>query len=139
MSKNKLKKISKILKTTGLVAVALSLGLQFADLNGYLKSENRIEVLNWILKSKTGLSLATPAGKAFVRQFPPPPGEHLDNLTYLTKSVLLQEHGSIYNASVNYMRRDLSRTNFIATLDDVRQWASESPYPWYAWWLASSN
>lgn len=136
MSKKKLKRISNLLKITGLFAVALSLSLQFADLKGYLKNKNRMEVLNWVLNSKSGLSLATSAGKEFIKQFPPPSGEQIDNLTYLTKNVLQQEHGGIYNASINYMRRDLTRTNFVATLDDVRIWASESPYSWFAWWFA---
>ena len=39
------------------------------------------------------------------------------------------------DASFNYMRRDQSRTEYVATLEDVREWAAESFYPWLSWVL----
>lgn len=135
MSNKNLKRLSNFLKFTGMVAVALSLLLGFADLRGHLNNKDRMAILNWVLHSTSGLSINTPAAKEFIKQFPPPPNERIENLTYLTKNVIQQEHGGIYNASINYMRKDLSRTNFVATLDDIHKWASETPYPWIAWLL----
>jgi hypothetical protein len=135
MSKKNLKRISNFLKLTGMLAVALSLVLGLADLKGYLRNKNRMTILNWVLHSTSGISVGTPAAKEFIKQFPPPPGEQIDNLTQLTKNIIRQEHGGIYNASINYMRKDQTRTSFVATLDDVRKWASKTPYPWIAWWL----
>ncbi|HAB54655.1 MAG TPA: hypothetical protein DCE80_21160 [Ignavibacteriales bacterium] len=33
------------------------------------------------------------------------------------------------------MRKDETRTKFVATLDDVRKWASETPYQWISLWV----
>ena len=130
-----MKTLSSVLKITGIVAIALGIILQFADLKGYLNDKNRMEILNWILHSNTGLSLEHPAAKKFIKKFPPASEEKIANLTHLTKNVIRQENGGIYNASINYMRTDHTRTNFVATLDDVRKWASETPYQWIAWWV----
>ena len=130
-----MKTLSAILKITGIIAVALGIILQFADLKGYLNDKNRTEILNWILHSNAGLSLEHPAAKEFIKKYPPAPEENIANLTHLTKNVIRQENGGIYNASINYMRTDQTRTKFVATLDDVRTWASETPYQWIAWWV----
>ena len=73
--------------------------------------------------------------KEFMKKFPPPSGETEKNLTHLTKSVMQYEIGGILNASVNYMRKDTSRTSHIATLEEIRKWANETPYPWISWWI----
>jgi len=67
-----LKTLSSVLKITGIVAIALGIILQFADLKGYLNDKNRMEILNWILYSNTGLSLEYWAAKEFMIKFPPP-------------------------------------------------------------------
>lgn len=135
MSNKKLEKLSTFLKFTGITAIAIGLILEFADLKGYLNNKNRMEILNWVLHSNSGMSLNTPSAKEFIKKFPPPQGENIDNLTHLTKNIIQQENGGIYNASINYMRKDHTRTKFIATLDDIQKWTSETPYPWFAWWI----
>lgn len=76
----------------------------------------------------------TAPAQAFVARFPPD-GEITD-ITHVTKLVIRPEGGGVHQASVNYMRRDSSRTTYVATLAEVREWASETPYPWFAWSLA---
>lgn len=79
------------------------------------------------------MSLDQPAAKEFMKKFPPPPGEKKENLTHLTKSVMKYEIGGTLNASVNYMRKDMSRTSHVATLEEIRYWTDETPYPWISW------
>jgi len=124
-----------ILKITGIIIIILGLILRFLDLKGYLKNKERIAILNWALDSESGMSIELPAAKEFMKKFSPPQGEDINNLTHLTKSVMNYEIGGILNASVNYMRKDNSRTSHVATLVEIRAWANKSPYPWIAWWL----
>lgn len=130
-----MEQISQLLKVTGMIAIALGLILGYADLKGNLKNKKRTEILEWVLTSSTGLALENPAAKEFMNRFPPPKHEDMKNLTHLTKQVVRLEKGGVYNASVNYMRKDFSRTNYVATLDEIRDWASESPYPLISWWI----
>jgi len=135
MNKEKIKKISTFLKITGIIAIAIGLILEFTDLKGCLIDKQRIEILNWALNSDSGMSIELPAAKKFMKNFPPPENEKKENLTHLTKSVMQYEIGGILNASVNYMRKDTSRTSHIATLEEIRKWANETPYPWISWWI----
>lgn len=124
-----------MLKLTGIITIGIGLILGFTDLKGYLKNKHRIEIINWVLNSNTGMSLEQPAAKEFMKKFPPPSGEKEKNLTHLTKSVMKYEIGGISSASVNYMRKDTYRTSHVATLEEIRNWANETPYPWISWWI----
>ena len=81
------------------------------------------------------MPLEDPAAIEFLEMFPPPKGEHLKNLTHLTKDRMGYKSGGIINVSVNYMRKDNSRTAHVANLADIREWSSKTLYPWIAWWL----
>lgn len=135
MNNKKLRKISTFLKITGIAAIAIGLILEFTDLKGYLKDKKRTEILNWVLYSNSGMPIEQPEAKVFMKKFPPPSGEKEENLTHLTKSVMKYEVGGILNASVNYMRKDTSRTSHVATLEEIRSWTNETPYPWISWWI----
>ena len=123
------------MEITGIISIAVGLLLGYADLKGQLRNKNRVEILNWVLHSNSGMSLEEPAAKEFMRYFPPPVDEESDNLTHLTKNVMRFENGGILNASINYMRRDHTRTSHVATLEEIRTWTSKTPYPWIAWWV----
>ncbi len=114
--------------------MAIGLILAFLDLKGYFKSKNRMEILYWVSNSNSGMPINLPAAKEFIKRFPPQ-DEKFNNLTHLTKNVIRYELDGIVDASVNYMRRDLSRTKNVATLDEIRRWTLETPYPWIAWGL----
>lgn len=130
-----MKKILNILEIIGIIVLALGLILGFANLKGWFNNKNRIEFLNWALTSDSGISIELPAAKEFIKAFPPPEGEQLNNLTHLTKDKLNFESGGTINISINYMRKDFSRTTHVATLSDIRTWTSETSYPWISWWL----
>lgn len=115
--------------------MAIGLILHFANLKGWLLDENRIGFLNWILNSQVGLPIDNPAGVEFMKSFPPPPGTKGNDLTHVTKQVVRSQSGPVLMASINYMHRDGSRTEYIATLSDVRKWSEKTPYPWIAWFL----
>ena len=113
--------------------MAVGLALGFADLRGWFRSAVREQVLNWALKSTVGLPLSEPGAVAFMKSFPPPSGEEPSNLTHLTKQVIRSQGGPVMMGSINYMRRDTTRTAYVATIDALRVWANETPYPWVSW------
>lgn len=123
------------LKVTGLTALGLSTILGFADLKGWLTHSDREALLEWFLEANAGLPIQEPAARAFQKSFPPPPEASIDEITHLTKQVIRSENGPVMDGSVNYMHRDTSRTRYVATLAQVREWAAESRYPWIAWAL----
>lgn len=135
LDEDKMKKVLNLLKIFGMIVVAIGLMLGFADLKGFLKDKKKIEILNWVLHSNSGMSLELPAAKEFMKKFPPPQDEDVENLTHLAKSVMKYEIGGILNASVNYMRKDLTRTGHVATLPEIHNWAAETPYSWISWWV----
>ncbi len=132
-----MEKISNILKITGLIAIAIGITIHFIDLKGYLRDKERIEILNWTLNSDIGLPIESLAAREFMEKFPPPQSENKDIFSHLTKSVLKTASGKVFNASVNYMRKDGTRTNDVVTLEEIRMWAYETPYSWISWWLDS--
>ncbi|MBU1184228.1 MAG: hypothetical protein KJ663_03530 [Proteobacteria bacterium] len=124
-----------VLKLIGFAIVAFGITVQFADLKGYLKNRESQKILDWVLYSKSGMPLESPAAREFIKKFPPPNTESVEDLTHLTKSVMQYETGGLISANVNYMRKDLSRTGHVATLEEIRRWTSETPYPWISWWI----
>ena len=126
-----------LLKVIGFIIMGVGIAVQFADLEGYLKNRERQEILDWVLSSKSGMPLEAPAAKEFMKRFPPPNNESSKYLTHLTKSIMQYQTGGIIAANVNYMRKDLSRTSHVATLEEIRRWASETPYPWISWWITT--
>ncbi len=129
------KTLAKWLKFAGMVFLAAGLLFEFADLMGWLKHRDRQAFLNWILHEEAGLAVDDPAARAFMRRFPPPDLSDVDRITRVTKLKTTVENGPVLNSAVNYMRRDQSRTPYVASLPDVRAWADESPYPWLSWIL----
>ena len=68
--------------------------------------------------------------------YPPPADNNSSEITHVTKNIIKFDKGPVQSASINYMHRDGSRTSFVATLDDVRQWAAQTSYPFLAWVLS---
>jgi hypothetical protein len=125
--------VKTFLKLLGLLITAVGLALGFAERKGWFKDPARAELLKWVLEAPQGLPLESPAAVAFRTKFPPPADSNADDLTHLTKQVIRSEHGPVMMASVNYMHRDGSRTAYVATLDDIRSWATETRYRWLPW------
>jgi len=130
------RRLSWFLKITGLLALAAAVILQFSDLKGWLHYPDRQAFLKWALESQGGLPISDPAAHAFVDRFPPPGSVRVTDITFVTKSVLKIENGPVMEASFNYLLRDQSKTSYVATLPEVREWANESSYPWLSWILA---
>ena len=127
----------KIVKVSGFVILLIALVIQFAHLKGYLRHEERIDFLGWARKSNKRLPINTPSAKAFMEQFPPPSNSSPSKITYITKLVVRVQNGLVDQAQINYMYQDNSRTDYVATLGDIENWAAESRYPWIAFILST--
>jgi len=127
--------VKKFFKITGLVFLALGVLLGFADLKGCLNYPERGRFLHWALNSTVGLPVTESSAQAFIKRFPPPTDARPEEITHITKHVMRVENGPVSQASFNFMHGDTSRTSYVATLDEVRNWAGESRYPWLAWIL----
>lgn len=122
-----------LLKILGLLITAIGLALSFAEKKGWFKDPARAELLKWVLEAPDGLPLGNPAAQAFRAKFPPPADSDVDDLTHLTKQAIKSEHGPVMLASVNYMHGNGARTAYVATIDDVRAWATEARFRWLPW------
>ena len=132
-----MKKLETVLKVVGWVVLVAGVVLGYADLQGSLRYTDREAFVQWATELNSGLPMDTPAAQAFSKRFPPPDGEAIEGLTHVTKWKTQLDGGPILDASFNYMRRDQSRTRYVATLSDVREWATESRYPWLSWLLTT--
>jgi len=130
-----LKKLKQAFKVIGILVLAVGLILQFANLKGWLHHKERIDFLKWIKESQKGMPVNELPAKSFMNRFPPPSNSQPSEITHITKNVIHLENGLIYQAQINYMHRDHSRTNYVATLDDVQKWADESEYPWMVFYI----
>ena len=79
------------------------------------------------------MSIHHPGAKAFMRRFPPSRVGDRASVTHVTKWKTRIEGGPMLDAAFNYMRPDQSRTEYVATLPEVRAWAAESSYSWLSW------
>jgi len=106
----------------------------YGNLRGWFRHTDRAGVVRWMLESETGLPLAEPGAVAFTERFPPPAETDErthGRLTHLTKTMMKSTGGGRpVGGFVTYMHADTTRTGSAATLDDVRRWAEETPYPW---------
>ncbi|MFZ2446191.1 MAG: hypothetical protein WAW37_07535 [Syntrophobacteraceae bacterium] len=128
-------KSKSLVRITGLVILAAGIILNFANLAGWLIDADRQKVLHWALKSTKGIPLEEHEAQVFYKRFPPPYGKE-GNLTHITKQVVRSELGGLpMTVCINYMKADGSRTPCVATKEEVRKWADETPYPWIAWFL----
>lgn len=132
-----MKKLETLLTVVGLIVLAAGVVLGYADLRGSLRYPEREAFVRWATEEDVGLPIESSAAQAFIKHFPPPGGEEIESLTHVTKWKTQLEGGPVLDASFNYMRRDQSRTQYVATLSDVRGWASESRYPWLSWLLTA--
>jgi hypothetical protein len=124
------------LKVTGLAALLAGVVVGYLDFSGRFLDPDKQAFLEWILTTPAGLALSEPAAQKFMRDFPPPADSRPAQITHVTKNVLRFEKGPVQSASLNYMHADGSRTGFVATLEDVRAWAEQTPYPWIVWILS---
>jgi len=103
---------------------------------GWFQHADRAAFLRWALEAEGGLAITDPIAAAFVRRFPPPPGTDTGQhgeLTHITKTVMRSAGGGApVGGFISYMHRDTTRTGNAATFEDVRRWASETWYGWFA-------
>ena len=105
----------------------------FANIKGWFKNSDRLAINDWAKNTNTGLPTSHPSARAFMNDFPPPSDTKIEEITLLTKTVIqLASGGQPMNVSINYLRRDHSRTSNVATLADLEKWASNTVYPWIA-------
>ena len=117
-------------------AVALiGLAFQLANLEGCFRNDSRQRFLAWALESKVGLPMDDPAAAEFASRFPPPAHNGGQRATHITKTTLATSDGAIMSAQFNYMYSDQSRSPHVASLEDMRTWAAETPYQWWAWYV----
>ena len=118
-----IEKIEMFLKITGLIILLSGVIIGLANLKGWLKDKEKVAVLEWVMKSKHGLSIENLGAKKFMKRFPPPENSRPTEITHLVKSATIHQLGGMQNASINYMHSDGSRTAHVATLNDVKTWA----------------
>ena len=131
-----LKRVKSALSIFGLTVMGLGILLAYFNISGIFQSSPRKDFLNWVIKSERGLKIDAPAAKAFMKDFPPPDPKRCSEITHITKWTQVLENGLPFQAQINYMYSDNSRTPYVATLDDVRAWASSTTYPQIAWLLS---
>ena len=130
------RRLAWILKITGLCVLGVGVFLQLADLLGWLRHEDRQIFLRWALQSRGGLPISDPGAQAFVARFPPPEGTWVSEITQVAKESYKLPNGPALEVLFSYMRIGGSKTSYVATLPEVREWASESWYPWLSWVLS---
>lgn len=119
------------------VVALLGLVFQFANLQGCYRHEARQAFLGWVAESKVGLPMETPAAVAFASRFPSPRTPIRQRPTHVTKTVLATADGAIMSAQFNYMYANESRSEHVASIDEVRAWAAETGYEWWAFWATA--
>ena len=130
-------KIKQFLKISGLIILAAGVMIGFANIMGWFKNSDRLAIIDWAKNTNIGLPISHPSARAFMKDFPPPSDSRPEEITHLTKTVILSASGGQpINVSINYMHRDDSRTSNVATLADLERWASNTVYPWIAWTLS---
>ena len=128
-------KLRVFLKLTGLVILGIGVILGYANLQEWFRRPDRQAFVQWVLESQTGMPAQEAAARAFMRRFPPPEHSRPEEITHITKHVVRPQNGGVLQASVNYMHKDHSRTTYVATLPEIREWAAETSYGWLAWAL----
>ncbi|OFW14128.1 MAG: hypothetical protein A3F70_01360 [Acidobacteria bacterium RIFCSPLOWO2_12_FULL_67_14] len=123
-----------VARATGLSVLALAVAVGFADLKGWLGYSDRRAFVEWAIQSDAPLPAGSAAGRAFMTRFPPSLADRR-LVTHVTTWKTSFADGPVLDASFNYMRRDESRTDYVATLPQVREWAAESRYGWLPWAL----
>ena len=131
-----MKRLSFILKTTGIILVGIGALLGFLDLNGAFVDQDKEYVVTWATTFQSGLSIDHPGARKFLKSFPPPSHEQGKEITYLTKQVIGSALGGAMVISINYMYSDLTRSAYVANLPEVKEWARATSYPWVAWLLS---
>ena len=127
------KEWKKPIQISGLIIMAIGIFIGFGNLRGWFKKTDRVEFLRWVIEEPAGMPIDAPAAREFMSKFPPPKDARVNEITHVTKQTIKSAGGPPMSASINYMHRDGTRTIYVATLEQVREWASESSYPWVAW------
>jgi len=126
----------KHLTVVGLIVTWIGILGVFLNLLGYLRYPERVE-FSRLVDEEGGIPLYLPAAQTFMRTFPAPVTDKQDKPTYIVKNIMKFEGGGQpVLGTLRYMYPDGTRSSTVATFDDIRRWASESRYPWLAWWIA---
>ena len=119
----------------GIVATAVGVSLGLCNLLGIFEHSDRRAMLQWTLSDAiAGLKLDDPRAIAFMSRFPPPRTDK--KLLGVSKNTQRVTGGPIFAATIGYVAEDGERL-FVATLEDVRGWSAETPYPWLSWLLTT--
>lgn len=113
--------------------MAVGIFIGFGDLRGWFKKRDRVEFFRWVMEASAGMPIEAASAQEFMKKFPPPEDARINEITHVTKQTINSVGGPPMNASINYMHRDGTRTRYVATLEQVREWANVSAYPWIAW------
>ena len=119
----------------GLCILGIGVVVGYGNLRGWFLYPERQEFLKWVIESEVGMPIENPSAQAFMRDFPPPENARTEKIMHVTKWLQRLENGGVNEAQINYMQRDHSRTKYVATLPEIREWARETTYPWLAWSL----
>lgn len=126
--------VGVVSRVIGLTALALAVVLGFAVPKGWLGYGDRRAFLEWAIQSDAALPADSPPARVFMARFPPSLADRR-LVTHVTIWRTSFKEGPMIDASFTYIRRDQSRTEYVATLPQVREWAAESPYGWLPWTL----
>jgi len=125
------------LKISGLVILMSGVILGYLDITGVLISKEKEAFLAWVLTSRTGLPIADPAAKIFMKDYSPPKSSQLQEITHVTKNTVTVVGSKVLlNAGINYMYANGERTAVVASLEEIREWESKTIYPVIAWVLS---
>ena len=130
-------KIRTRLKIFGRVVTVLGVTVALLNLRGCFQDQTRADLLRLALAAghRQGVSITHPAAAAFMKRFPPPSTTNVDEITHIIKMGMVMGTGYASAMPFAYLLRGGAVTKHVADLDEVRSWASESPYPWVAWWV----
>ena len=123
------KEWKKPIQICGLIIMAIGIFIGFGNLRGWFKESDRVGFLRWVIEEPAGMPVDAPTARKFMSKFPPPKDARVNEITHVTKQTINSVGGPPMSASINYMHRDGTRTTYIATLEQVRDWANESSYP----------
>ena len=126
----RLKILSRLVTVLGVVVTLL-------HLRGCFQDQGRADLLRLVLAAghRQGVTITHPTAAAFMKRFPPPPTTNMDEITHIIKMGMVMGTGYASAMPFAYLLRGGAVTKHVADLDEVRSWASESSYPWAAWWI----
>lgn len=130
-------KVKIVLKVFGRLVTVF--GLMFSLMNqlGWLQDKNRNDLLQAVLKAdrSEGVSFAHPAAGNFQKRFPSPHSGEQGEIIAITKHGLVISGNVAQATPFCYALSNGEITDPVASLEEAKAWASESPYGLIAWFV----